>query len=239
MTPQAYQNITQIYRRAAAGDIYARNFVGHAEQRAAAGDPRARVVIGVMHRLDQERRKIHQGILTRELYERASMRNPLAMQKVLSLRARALSGVPSAVQAFRLLQQEHLKKKATSWSGPGSPRTGYHPMPNVNRVGVYVPGLGEMPNLPGLQGGQQAPAFLPLTPNAVVELLALASRILASANLQTRELGVRPIDIPLRAPAPRVPSPMVTTRLATSLVTQQNPMLQATRSRLTPWMIAQ
>lgn len=94
-------------------------------------------------------------------------------------------------------------------------------------------------NRPGIIIGAE-PSQATLSPGALVDLLAMASRILAMAVVPTPPMGERgvlpPDALPYRAPAPKV---VTTTKLPTALVTQQNPMLQGTTMRKSSWMIAQ
>lgn len=256
MNQQAFQQITTLYRRAAAGDPYARHHVGAIVRRAQAGNHDALSVINVMHRLETERRNIQNRILATDLYDKVKAGDARAKKTLGQILGGVSKGRPSAVQAFKLLQKVHLQKKATAWTGPGSPRTGHHPMPSVNRVGIYVPGLGEVPNLPGLSTPPQMPQIpqypqvpqypqapqapgghLPLTPQALVNLLSMATQILQAASM--RGGGERLLS-PQLPYLPKRTNPMVTTtKLQTALVTKPNPMLQGTTMRRSAWMFQQ
>lgn len=235
-------NVRHIYNRAVAGDPVARSFVGRALSRARRGDRRAVVVVGALQALDRSRSWTHNRIKAQDLYD-AVLRRDISARKTLG---QILSGVrggrPSAVRAYKLLQDVHLQRKASSWTGPGSPRTGHHPMPYHHRVGVYIPGLGEVnvPSIPGMPSAPQPspmpiPGFQALTPQALIELLAFAQRILSAAVPPMRMAPPPTTQLPYRAPAPRM---VETTMLPKSLIMQADPMVATTMKR-SAWMFQQ
>lgn len=210
------QAITTLYNRAAAGDPAARAMVSHAVQRVYQGDRKAQIVIGALKEVHDHRVKTRNAILARDLYNGVRRGNAVAREKLGQIVEGARQGRPSAQKAFQMLQGIHLQSKAASWKGPGSPRTGHYPMPSAHRVGVYIPGVGEVPipqNLPSIPGMPSIPGipgyppptpqpqgnFLPLTPQALVELLGLVTTILRAALPQT-PMGERSVAMPQISP---------------------------------------
>jgi hypothetical protein len=188
LSPAALQRLRSLHARASAGDPFALASVARIQSEADCGLPSAKIVIGALSRIDQERRAARIQVAARDLYERVERGEPRAILRFHSIRQAAAIGHVGAQDVLNILRNIHVQRRATQITGPGAPRTGTYPMPYQHRVGIEIP-------------GQQG--YLPLTPQAVMELLALAHRILAAAVPMTS-----PGELPMYAPAPNLTKPV-------------------------------
>lgn len=181
--------IHDIHSRAWAGDPSAQSLIEQAQMRAQFGDPKARTFIGALERVDAERRVTRVRAAVQDLYRRYERRDPAAVSKVKQVLHASQRGHAGAADVANMLVQIRRQKRALAGQGPGAPRTGAYPMPYRNRVGVAF-------------GAEE---YLPLTPSAIANLLALAQNIIASASRPQEVTAVaRPTDLPIAAPAPRL-----------------------------------
>lgn len=230
------RKIATLHARAYAGDPAARSLVAHAAERARYGDPKAAAFVRAIGQVDAHKRATRVQIAARDLYAGLQAGSPQAWQRLQNIRRAEVSGHAGAGDVMSILRSIHLQKKALSGTGPGAPRTGTFPMPYQHRVGVDIPGLGNVPipSIPGLTA-PAAPQALPgqylvLTPDALATLLAFIQQIIRSAGPMT--FTPRPSDdLPIAVPSPNTARPVTALQTApqlrSTLYAQTAPYVQA------------
>ncbi len=177
------QRLQGVYQRLVLGDTALARKVAEWKRLAKAGNPKAKVVYNSLAVLHWQRRDTLAFARAEVFYNRLRAYDREAHAELRRIIGRKNAGDPQSTAFFSILKAVHHKRKASLWSnGPGSPQTGYHPMPSHHRIGIDIPGaLGQMS-----QYGQQwlgAPApYLPLTPQALAMLIQLIQQVLAGAR---------------------------------------------------------
>lgn len=173
------QKLEALLNRAQRGDREAINLIRRARARAATGEERARVAFNtlrVLHWMGREGKEKYARL--EAFYGRCLHKDPGSCAQLRGIVQRAKGGDEGALRTFRVLKSIHHKYKASAWSGPGEPKIGGYGMPNIHRAGIDIPGLGNFPipyyPTPGINPhGGPPPSILPLTPQAVTNLLAV------------------------------------------------------------------
>lgn len=151
-----------------------------------------------------------------QFYQRLRSFDPAAWQRLRQVKQAASLGHPEAALALRTLGRIHGQVRMTRhmnarWRPPnlspvvGAARMGYWPPPNIHRAGIEIPGLGNVPTPwdpppppnPLQQLFPNVPAmgsFLPLTPDALLQLIAVLVRARASLPpwMMDRDSGAMP-----------------------------------------------
>lgn len=154
-----------LHRAAMQGDARATWLVKHAKERAARGDKKAQLVFNTLRVLHwQERGPFDKA---EAFYARLRAGDADAMRRARLIVEMAKRGSADHLRAFRMLRAIHHKNQISVWA-PGAPRVGFYGMPTVHRPGIEVPVM--------------AIGALPLTRDAVTNLLNLLDRALATQS---------------------------------------------------------
>lgn len=180
------QRLQDVYQRLVLGDPALTRKVAEWKRLAKAGHPRAKVVYNSLAVLHWSRRDNLAFAKAEVFYNRLRAYDREAHAELRQIVARKDAGDPHAKAFFSTLKAVHHKRKASLWSnGPGSPQTGYHPMPSHHRVGIDIPGAMNQFGQYGQQwlgAAQQPQMYLPLTPQAIMMLIQLIRQALMTAQ---------------------------------------------------------
>jgi len=166
-----------LHRAAMRGDARAVRLVAHAKARAARGDRKAQLVFNTLRVLHwQERGPFAKA---EAFYARLRAGDADAMRRARLIVEMARRHSPDHLRAFRMLRAIHHKNKISVWA-PGAPRFGYYGMPTLHRPGIEVPAM--------------VIGALPLTRDAVTQLLNGLDRALASRGYEADAMATIPMD---------------------------------------------
>lgn len=218
----ALRRLQAVYARLVLGDPVLARKVAECKRLAKAGDPQAKVIYNSLAVLHWNRRDRLAFARAEVFYNRLRAYDKQAHAELRRLVSRKNAGDRQAQALFSTLKAVHHKRKASLWTtGPGSPTTGYHPMPIQHRVGIEIPGLGNVP-IPNFNPQPQPQMFLPLTPQALTMLIQLFQQVLAmSGGQQTLFRSVAPMDdVPMASSMPQGGlGPLATSVVRPSVVT--------------------
>lgn len=164
------RRLQNVYQRLVMGDPALTRKVAEWKRLAKAGHPRAKVVYNSLAVLHWNRKDNLAFAKAEVFYNRLRAHDRQAHVELRQIVTRKNAGDAMARAMFSILKAVHHKRKASLWTkGPGSPRTGYYPMPSQHRAGIEM--------------APMTSPYLPLTPQAIATLVGRIRSILATAKL--------------------------------------------------------